>query len=433
MHFMKTIFKFGPAGLPAHQKATGVNPWMNGLRYGVPHHQGLFAQRPRLSGRGASLLIFGMCVLFVGSLYGARASTFRGPGSPPPAITNLDAPLDFSDFVSKLKLSSQTITGPVEFFNNGAYPAWLGYTNGGSVNVGVLGIGKSGVLQSYIPTDPFPFTPTLGVYGYAENGSPNLAVYGYSESGSGVVGLVTGASDVAGKFWGRVNIDDTQSGAVPGKLTVENVLTANQGMYLDNPSAPALQYVSTSGYQASDLILGTATGGGSGVGAYGWSTASFGVTVTAVNDAAAAYASAEGPVGMYGYSQNGPGILADVTNGGVANHTNARGVWAESLDYGLYGVGTIALVGNQYLAGNGVGVAVNTTSGVGVYACGTQTAATFNGDVKVFGSLNMGVSSETYVENSNNTDTIIGKLVTPQVTMTEADLLQLYALAGITP
>ena len=84
-----------------------------------------------------------------------------------------------------------------------------------------------------------------------------------------------------------------------------------------------------------------------------------------------------------------------------------------------------------YVAGPGAGLAINTLSGVGVFACGTQEAGNFAGSVRVLGRMHMGIASQTYAEDSSNTDNIVGKVVNSEVYLDQARLQEAAAAASV--
>lgn len=368
-----------------------------------------------------------MVVLFFSMAYLVGAApTWKVPIAPPTDVSALDSPIDFSNLVSKSLLQKQTSAGPIHIDNNGDFPAHLGYqsSSGPTVQIGTIGDGETSVASGAVPAAPVNAS-VVGIYGYAAGGSSNYGLYAYSPKSVALAGAVTNGADFAGKFYGTVHVRNSKLGTAVGSLNVQQSLTALVGFTANSPksSVAAIQLDATAARSNTTAITGTLTDSTvKDAGVFGRSQATYGVYVTAENEAAAVRAQSATSYGVYGYSDNGNGIIGE----GDPSQTNGRGIYGESVDYGLWGEADdmFTLTGNHFVSGAGFGLATSTLSGVGVFACGAPgigTAGDFASDIRILGSLQMGVGLDTYVEPSTypGYDAVIGRIIKPQVTITE--------------
>ncbi|OGY91341.1 MAG: hypothetical protein A3B31_02685 [Candidatus Komeilibacteria bacterium RIFCSPLOWO2_01_FULL_53_11] len=275
----------------------------------------------------------------------------------------------------------------------------------GSRKIGALGFGVASAPGAFVPQLD---AGNYGVIGYAAGDivtGKNYGIYGSSASGASIGAKVKGAPDFAGFFSGPVLVENVSNGPV-GDVATQYV-TAEAGTLASNPYAAAVHLAAQSvrGTAADALVAQTtgAVGGDADVGALGQSTSNYGVLVTSQNKLVTALGTSVASYGVYGYSMDGTGVKGEADTA----RPTTRGVYGKGVDYGVYGFGA-------------------SQNGTGILACGTQKAGYFAGNVRVLGSLNMGVVADTY------SGLPITKTVTPDVTLTEQNLVDLAGLAGFT-
>lgn len=268
--------------------------------------------------------------------------------------------------------------------------------NIGSRRIGALGIGNASSPGAFLPQFD-TVSGNYGVMGYAAGG---YGVYGYSAGGVAIGAKVNRDTDFAGYFSGPVKIEDSPDG--PFGSVTSQYATSTKGMQTSSTTAAAVHLKAgpsvhpNGAYALRAQVPSGVAGGRNDVGALGQSDSNYGVLVTSQNKTITAYAYSASSYGVYGYSDDGTGVIGEAD----LARSKGQGVYGQGVDYGVYGKGVIPEAAP--------------VTGAGIFACGTQEAGHFVGNVRVLGSLNMGVM----------TDITSGgvRTVTPLVSLTEAQL-----------
>lgn len=263
----------------------------------------------------------------------------------------------------------------------------------------------------------------IGLQGYGVyNAGGGYGAFGYSNTGTAVYGTATAATNYGAVFEGSLSIAD--NGLVPGTLTMNKELIAAGGLTA-NASYPSFDLKRTGSPYVGAAIDGRSDGETdqpNTIGIYGYSQNKEGIIIHAINNERALRSYGNDGVAVYGFSSTGPGIVGEVTYGA---RTYATGLYASSTDRGIWGEDSVLVSGEVY----GTATATSTWTGAGIYACGSTNAAAFWGNVFIKRALHGGLATgyPKYVEQTGVGGPIIGKIIEPEITFGEQELIDMLA------
>lgn len=346
----------------------------------------------------------------------AAGAVWVGPPVPPAYDSYYGASLnpitpDIADLVRTGISTPQVVSGPLYVGHSDTTakdPAYLGYVDAVNNNkISVIASGIGTYSGNYQATLPVMTNTNIGIYSEASNGTNNYGLYGFGYGDNTVqrLGLRAETSAVAGsaaQFLGLTQV--RTNGAALGDATVDGRIASYKGVALSGGSGATLNFNNSGAGQAEGLILksvaklrGVSTNGGT-----------FGnglnLNVNEVSGGSATYGlwakNITGRYGVYGLASAGSGIYATTQN----SAHNLLGL------EGIANNGGIGLMGLSQATTNGGA----SPSGIGIYACGTQYAASFESNVNIAGALDFGVfSSASYSD---------GKTYAPDVVIDEAEV-----------
>lgn len=290
-------------------------------------------------------------------------------------------------------------------------------SNSGGARAAVAGDGVTVTGAGYV--SPLPLGLASGVVGSADGGQKNFGVLSVTDSGIAIWARAEDTKSYAGYFLGAMNIENSPYAPAAGSLTSDGLVSSAGAVSASALSGYALALSQSKPPQG---IAVSAIASGAGIGIHGFSTASSGVVATSTDDTAAIDAISSTGYGAYGYSPAGTGVIGEVSGGA----DTAIGVLGKAYDKGVYGRSGFNVSGYEFKVGEAIGNPKTITSGLGVYACGSEYAASFAGSVRTTGSFGMGYESETYIENNQNV--IIGRELVADLILDEASLSSLYTL-----
>lgn len=302
-----------------------------------------------------------------------------------------------------------------------------------NAKIGAIGSGVANASAFFTPPPPSKNDLTIGVYGYAAGVAGNIyGAYGYSTNGSGIYADAVNATAYAGLFHGPMrvlNTLDSSGAALLGTLSVGRTLTASGGLVADSATYPSVNY-SRSDMAFAKAVVATTTAAlpdlDFDIAANGYSTDSDGVRVVAQNYRQGILAQSNTDEAIYGIATSGgmPSIIGEAAAGIV----NGIGVYGESTHAGISGEGDWYISGEVWGTNTPV---TNAGAGVAIFACGSEHAARFSGDLYMGTRLSAGVESETYVDDGAvSNPTLVGKLVDPEIGLTSAMIQSLCAFSS---